>query len=110
MDHTQDVVQESLFITNKIIAEGIRSGCRGEARDYLEEICMELPEEKCLPAPTKEKGRCSEIEFDCEDGQCIPGLGLCDRKYHCRNGADELKWWVYTMFFLASCQLFKELE
>lgn len=55
---------------------------------------MKLPEEKCLPAPMNEKSKCSEDEFDCGDGECIPGLGLCDRKYQCRNGADEMKWLV----------------
>ena len=55
-------------------------------------LCMKLPEERCIDGPMEEKTRCGEYEFDCGNGQCIPGLGVCDRKYQCRNGADEVMW------------------
>ena len=35
---------------------------------------------------------CSEIEFNCGNGQCVPGLSICDMKYDCLTGADELLW------------------
>ena len=74
------------------IAEGIREHCYGVHRDYLESLCMELPEEMCLEAPETNMTRCGEHEFDCGDGKCIHGLGLCDGKYQCMTGADELMW------------------
>ena len=52
---------------------------------------MKLPEERCIEAPDQ-MSRCEEDEFDCGNGQCIHGLGVCDRKYQCRNGADEHEW------------------
>ena len=55
---------------------------------------MKLPEKDCLPALGNELKRCEEDEYDCGDGQCIHGLGLCDGEYQCLNGADELEWWV----------------
>jgi len=68
----------------------VREGCRGSSRDYLESICMQLPEKDCLPA-IEDSTKCGEDEFSCGDGQCIPGLLLCDNQYHCSNGADELE-------------------
>lgn len=53
---------------------------------------MKLPDEKCLPADGPQSGPCGEDEFHCGDGQCIHGLGVCDFKYQCKNGADELRW------------------
>ena len=38
--------------------------------------------------------KCTEDEFDCGDGQCVHGLQLCDHKFDCKSGADELKWLV----------------
>ena len=55
---------------------------------------MTLPEKDCLPALGNELKRCDEDEYDCGNGQCIHGLGLCDGEYQCMNGADELEWWV----------------
>ena len=55
---------------------------------------MQLPQTDCLPA-IEEKG-CGEEEFSCGDGQCIPGVLVCDDSYHCSNGADELSWWVFS--------------
>ena len=42
----------------------------------------------------EERTRCEEDEFNCGNGQCIPGLGVCDGRYQCMNGADESMWWV----------------
>ena len=53
---------------------------------------MKLPEKECIEGPMDERTKCEEDEFDCGNGQCIHGLGVCDRKYQCRNGADELEW------------------
>jgi len=72
--------------------EFVRDGCHGAPRDTLEEICMKLPEEECISEPDTGMNECGRHEFDCGNGQCIPGLGICDTKYHCMNGADELKW------------------
>lgn len=33
---------------------------------------------------------CRDDEFQCQDGQCIPGSRKCDRRPDCRNGEDEL--------------------
>ena len=66
--------------------------CRGESREYLQKLCMKLPEKDCIGEPMNNMTRCEEDEFDCGNGQCIHGLGVCDRKYQCMNGADELKW------------------
>ena len=83
-----------IIITNCIgFTDGVREGgCSGPSRDYLESLCMMLPDEKCLPAPEMNKTDCSDIEFDCGNGQCIPGLKLCDNGFDCYNGADELEW------------------
>lgn len=35
---------------------------------------------------------CSADEFDCGDGKCIHALGVCDKRFDCYNGADELQW------------------
>lgn len=32
---------------------------------------------------------CSDDEFQCGDGQCIPRDLVCDRQPHCRDGSDE---------------------
>lgn len=55
---------------------------------------MQLPEKDCLPALPMNDSKCTEDEFDCGDGVCIHGLQLCDNKFDCRNGADELQWYV----------------
>ena len=75
-----------------VVTEGVREGCHGDARDVLEEICMKLPEERCISSPYYDTSMCEEEEFDCGYGNCIHGLGLCDNKYQCLNGADELMW------------------
>jgi len=66
--------------------------CDGDSRAYLESICMKLPEEKCVGADDMSSGPCGTDEFHCGDGQCVHGLDLCDYKYACKNGADELRW------------------
>ena len=81
-------MQISLLIT----VDEVWKSCEGEARDHLVMLCMKLPEKDCIAEPMEEKTRCGEYEFACGNGQCIPGLGLCDRKYQCRNGADEHMW------------------
>ena len=73
------------------IVEGVSKDCEGDAKDYLEKLCMKLPDDKCIGGPD-EVSKCEEDEFDCGNGQCIHGLGVCDTKYQCRNGADELEW------------------
>ena len=55
---------------------------------------MKLPDEECLPAIDVDMNLCGEHEFSCGDGQCIHGLGVCNHKYECMNGADEIEWWV----------------
>lgn len=75
-----------------MIAEGVLSGCEGESRDMLVDLCMKLPEEMCLEAPDTNMSKCGEHEFDCGDGKCIHGLGVCDNKYQCMTGADEKMW------------------
>ena len=55
-------------------------------------LCMKLPEKDCLEGPITPETRCDEDEFNCGNGQCIHGLGVCDNKYECKNGADELEW------------------
>ena len=57
---------------------------------------MKLPEKDCIDGPMNNMTRCEEDEFNCGNGQCIPGLGVCDGRYQCMNGADELMWWVET--------------
>ena len=52
---------------------------------------MKLPEKDCISEPM-DMPTCGEDEFPCGNGQCIHGLGVCDGKYQCMNGADELKW------------------
>ena len=79
-------------IVKPIFAEEIWANCKDEARDHLEKLCMKLPEKNCIERPMNNRTRCGEYEFDCGNGQCIPGLGVCDRKYQCMNGADELVW------------------
>lgn len=74
------------------VLEFIREGCHGKSRDLLESMCERLPDEDCIPHPYMNGSRCDEEEFDCGDGQCIPGLGVCDNKFHCMNGQDELNW------------------
>ena len=66
--------------------------CKGEAKNHLEKLCLKLPEKDCIEGPMNNVTICGEDEFNCENGQCIPGLGVCDRKYQCMNGADELMW------------------
>ena len=86
------------LISANFITDGIRDGCRGASRDYLESICMQLPEKDCLPALPMNDSKCTEDEFDCGDGQCVHGLQLCDHKFDCKSGADELKWLVSATF------------
>ena len=69
--------------------------CDGESRRDLLRLCDKLPEEDCYsgeekprPAPVK----CDEYEFDCGNGQCIPGLSVCNYQFDCHNGADEIQW------------------
>ena len=76
------------------VEAGVREACTNEtSRRALEQICMQLPEDDCLPLGTNPYG-CREDEFDCGDGQCVHGLQLCDHKFDCKSGADELKWLV----------------
>lgn len=82
------------FISANLLQMVSATGCRGASRDYLESICMQLPEEDCLPALPMNDSKCTEDEFDCGDGQCVHGLQLCDHKFDCKSGADELKWLV----------------
>ena len=65
--------------------------CEGDSKTYLESVCMKLPEDNCM-GDMNQLSRCGEYEFDCGDGQCIPGPGVCDGKYQCMNGADENMW------------------
>ena len=69
----------------------------GEGTATLTSYCMKLPdkeEEACLSEPieTPDQDECGEDEFNCGNGQCVHGLQLCDHKYDCWTGADELKW------------------
>ena len=66
-------------------------GCSGPSRDYLESLCMMLPDEKCLPAVVGELG-CSENEFQCGDGKCVSSLAVCNREVDCCDASDEVGW------------------
>lgn len=79
-------------VVRLFFVEGVRTSCHGESRDLLEEICMRLPEDECLPYIPPTESECSREEFDCGDGKCIPGLGICDNKYQCMSGDDETPW------------------
>jgi hypothetical protein len=60
-------------------------------------ICEKLPEDKCYDGYDYYEERrpvCKEDQFDCGDGTCVHGLKLCDNRFDCRNGADELSWLV----------------
>ena len=72
--------------------EGVHKSCDGEGKEYLEYLCNKLPDDACIGGPEDVKRECEEDEFNCGNGQCIHGLGICDGKYQCRNGADELEW------------------
>ena len=74
------------------LIDGVKENCQGEARDHMLMLCMKLPEKDCIEGPMGNKTTCEEHEFNCGNGQCIPGLGVCDRRYQCMNGADELEW------------------
>ena len=66
--------------------------CEDKARHHLLKLCMKLPEKDCIEGPITNMTRCEEDEFNCGNGQCIHGLGVCDNMYQCMNGADELEW------------------
>jgi len=66
--------------------------CHGEGRDYLESLCMKLPEEECLPAIESPVQPCADHEFSCGDGQCIPDVKLCDGVFDCCDFSDESQW------------------
>lgn len=72
--------------------DGVRGICHGEGRDYLESLCMKLPEQDCLPVLDSPAHYCGEHEFSCGDGQCIETLAVCDYKFDCLNGQDEVNW------------------
>lgn len=76
------------------IADGVQHNCDGESRDYLESVCMKLPDcGDCYPGRYADLLQpCEKDEFHCGDGQCVHGHQLCDRQFDCANGADELKW------------------
>ena len=81
-----------MYFSTWWIVDETRKSCEGESRKYLEMLCMKLPEEHCIDGPMNNISRCEEDEFNCGNGQCIHGLGVCDRKYQCMNGADEHEW------------------
>uniref|UniRef100_A0A7E4VYL2 Basement membrane-specific heparan sulfate proteoglycan core protein n=1 Tax=Panagrellus redivivus TaxID=6233 RepID=A0A7E4VYL2_PANRE len=45
-------------------------------------------EQKCESGSPEDAG-CAAGEFECENGQCIPGALKCDRAYDCEDGTDE---------------------
>lgn len=60
----------------------------------LKDLCDKLPEEDCYRGeekPQPEPVRCGKHEFNCGD-ECVDGLSVCDNRYDCHNGADELHW------------------
>lgn len=75
-----------------VLLETVRDNCRGSSRDRLETLCKKLPEERCLPGDIGDDDKCSKEEFSCGDGKCIHGLEICDNKYQCKSGYDELSW------------------
>ena len=78
-------------ISQFLFIDEVRKSCEGQSKEHLAMLCMKLPEEGCIGGPDQ-MTRCEEDEFDCGNDQCIHGLGVCDRKYQCMNGADELEW------------------
>lgn len=59
----------------------------------LMDVCMQLPEENCYDGVDYEEKRdCGEYRFDCGDDTCVHGMKLCDNRFDCGNGADELGW------------------
>ncbi|KJH47259.1 Low-density lipoprotein receptor domain class A [Dictyocaulus viviparus] len=49
---------------------------------------------------------CSDEEYRCENGQCIPKENHCNRKYDCDDGSDELT----CEYFLAAVRQHEEKE
>ncbi|MEE2789087.1 MAG: hypothetical protein VX589_17255, partial [Myxococcota bacterium] len=43
------------------------------------EFCPRCPDDRCAPG-----------EFQCEDGACVTGEGVCDGRVTCRDGSDEV--------------------
>ena len=77
------------------VVAGVEASCSGDGKAFLQDLCMQMPEEGCLPGDAMDmmpEKKCDEHEFACGDGQCVHGLTLCDHKFDCRNGADELRW------------------
>lgn len=74
-------------------AEGVWQQCSGDSRDYLETLCMQLPDEDCFAGDEKRApSKCDKYEFDCGLDQCVSGLGICDRQRDCATSADEIGW------------------
>lgn len=75
------------------VTGGVRELCEGESRDYLESVCMMLPDDdECYSGKKEEQEKpCGPEEFACGD-ECVHGSAICDRKFDCRDHSDELKW------------------
>ena len=76
-----------------LFAEEIQANCQGDARNHMEMLCMELPEEECAKSPADyHMNICGEKEFGCGDNKCIHKLDVCDGNFECITGADEIMW------------------
>ena len=75
-------------------AAAVNGSCSGSGKAKLNDYCMSLPDELCLPdEPHLPDADCGEEEFDCGNDQCVHGLTTCNHAFDCLNGADELKWY-----------------
>ncbi|XP_076974867.1 enteropeptidase [Tamandua tetradactyla] len=60
-----------LFITNTQVAKG------GFKANFTTGYHLGIPEP------------CKEEHFQCENGECVPLVNLCDSRPHCKDGSDE---------------------
>lgn len=77
-----------------LLSDAVNEACTfDESKAVLMEYCDALPEEGCYNGTDMDEKRgCGEHEFDCGDGTCAHGTSLCDYRFDCSNGADELGW------------------